>query len=1373
MISASPVRNILKGADKVTSTHLVIAEWNMNRYQKVADYGIYQGNPSDELYESKDGNIKDGKNFYIYDDNSTKETEYAEYFSSIASIFEPFRPDPGIVLLQKIPNGIITDIGNMKGAKINSASPRFYPFSKNRKYDYFNSGKPTNNAPTSDTDLAPGWSNPRTGDIQNANPFIVYSSSFVCNKIVVKVQNHLSLPKIWSVQILNTSDNWVTVYSSNSSTEWEDGILNLYYDGDSTWTRTVTRADNLDEITTPTTQLKAIRGIRFCVERMETYSFTYTDDKNKGKTKTRKYAVPLEVIELSPRIEYDLTSYTESFSINTSLADSDLGLPVGGLVASNGDITLSNETKEFLLSSTAAKYKMLTPDVEFKFYQKFTINSTDYTIPLGVMYSNSWNVGNDFTAQISLSDKFKFFQETNVPDMLLVTNNGIPFSVIIQILLDNCGITGYEFKKSSNFNAADVEDTIIKNFWCNKEQTLADVLDELSKGTQSAMYFDAVGNLNVITKERITRPVQKDEAFSQTTSGSTDFWMVFDEQFSGQQELSYLLSSTGSYTANVISSTDSIIDPITDGNIKYHSYGVKKSRGGSLLSDYIPQQLLEDIPANSLISSNFVYESRLVWQPANSGMEGVLSAANLMSTIRDKHIYDKNVFEDIVFYAENEQEALKAIYASATSSEPLLKTVSIMLDRNDAFLFQDYSGYVMIDNEFIEYDGIIYAVNGKDTILFSAEEVNEKINSLSLRNAIIPKGLLIKMRLSVVDIKDNTYGYKVVGDGRAQFNSTIAAHERYVEEPNNDFIKQRNKFHAIIGESSNKSKFKEYPNTSLYYDFTENIKKFKSIRRKLNMPPSQFKTYLGYLRMSGPKSKEDRFLLSLTSSANTASPSYVQDQLNSATKDVKDLVPGTGFDQYVYVDSERYLYGQMKEIDFNPNVIGARMRLYTGRREIKQDSYIASTFSSIAGIGFAGKFTYNESTGIRYLKQGYFLEIESIGSNAKDTDKGIESLKKNLRFYKLYRNSKGELIPKVLATAPVNMMTSISADAYLINDSQVSSDPVCDIMIEVNVEKKGKKKQATFEIFYGGQSITASSGSASDPIIDKLDDGEQFWTDNNKNIFMFVRNDSQAIYENIYAIKKMKVEKDFLSKMQDKELSKVKQYGGQSIVMQGLFKNSDRFKIFFEDFGKTVRQTKKYTPRFEAPIVKGKLIDISRVNPQYMVMKQDIGPFGAELVVVNMSNTALALSGDNNLPLYIQGFQLEEISSGEVTLTDFYNKIDEDGKKATDLAFNKSVYGNKSFTLDNKYITTSDHAKKMISWIIQNCSRQRLTMSMEIFPNPLLEVGDKVKVFSKDRGYYENNSNFGKKTFVIKDISRSISNQGPSMNITIVEVGAK
>jgi hypothetical protein len=76
-----------------------------------------------------------------------------------------------------------------------------------------------------------------------------------------------------------------------------------------------------------------------------------------------------------------------------------------------------------------------------------------------------------------------------------------------------------------------------------------------------------------------------------------------------------------------------------------------------------------------------------------------------------------------------------------------------------------------------------------------------------------------------------------------------------------------------------------------------------------------------------------------------------------------------------------------------------------------------------------------------------------------------------------------------------------------------------------------------------------------------------------------------------------------------------------------------------------------------------------------------------------------------------------------------------------------------------------------MKWIIKYCGRQRLKLSMEIYPNPLLELGDKVRIYDKSRGYVQDEPNFGDRVFAISSISHAVTSNGPSMNIEIIEVG--
>lgn len=1352
MIYEPNVRNYLKLADEVPSQHQIIAEWNMNRYQKISEYGLYKGSANSAgvitSYSLGDTTNKTNGDLYnIYDDGTVEVDADNNIFSSISSVFEADRPNPGIVLTTFISNSLISsNTTSMRVSKLSTGSARFYPFSKNRTYDYFNSARLIDKDGITDGNRVRsrmGISTSLTGGINNVNPFVAYSSSFVCNKIVVKVQNHNTVPDRYFIDILNTSNTWVNVYSGNTAAGFVDGTLEIYYDGTQVgneWSQTVNRLTDLDEISTPNVQLKVIKGIRFRVASLSTVI-------KSGKY----YNGSLELIEISPRIEADLTNYTESFSISESIGDSEFGLPVGSLVTSNGSILISNETSEFLLSSAAADYKLLNPDVEFRIYQKITVPGTPdvtYTIPLKVMYADQWSVKPDFTAEISVSDKMRMMQEKNVTDMSLVSNDGVPFSAIILMLLDNSGITGYEFKTFDTVNPAN-EDTKIKTFYCKKEETVAQVLEKIAVATQSAMYFDAYNNLNVLTKERITGTISRDSDSTDTTRG-VDYWLVYDEDYAGQEESSKL---SGSYVANVISSNDSRIDPITNGTITYHSYGVKRTPGAALTNFAISKEFIDDIPYH--IGTSYGYDPVLsiLWQPQDD-QKATLGAGTLIRTLSNDRLDD--VFTTSIS-ASNQQHAIYKMYSNSNANQK--SALFIEVDRSDILTFLDYKGFVMIDQEIIAYNGKVFSVNGQEKILFSKEDLDQEINNLaaSARNSsIVQIGFIVEPRFEVTGYNTgdkNLYNYTVISDGRGQFGTKVQEHSRDISA----FLVNGITSLTLGGAYTNKAPNENQTSISTRYDYKD-VTSFKKAKRLLGISDnSEFNSYIGLMKLSGPKEQ-------LADRGSQTNSNTVANQ-NKINQIVDQKITGD-FDPYIYSQGERNIYiKEVNEFGFRPDVVATRMKLFSGRKQKKNGKVDYSTNSAIGGIGFALKKDNDGN-----IISGYFLEIESVGSAAQTFDKKSKSrLKNSIRFYRVSRDSNNKLQPTLIGVADAKIVTDVNELFRYIEDQERDTDVVVDL--EIRIDTKDGKSQ--FNIYYGGKKISFNE----DPLKDDISENGNIWGDT-PTVFFFVRNDSQAQYEYLMLAQKpsgISTSNEYFSVREKTEI--VKDYekylnGSVNPRIQDFFKKKLVKKRYY-DFGRTVREVRKYDIRYkDAPSLSSKIIDVSSVNPKYFIYGQPyFTSFGGELIVANATKEPIALDSNSTLPLYITGTKIEELSTGNVNLIDFYQKIEKDGRKISNLSYNKSVYGEKTFNLDSSLIQNTDHANKLLQWIIENCSRERLSISMEIFVNPLLELGDKVKIFSKSRGYVANNLNFGEKTFVVSEIQHSVDQSSKKMMIKIVEVG--
>ncbi len=1372
MLEYSSLRRLYKKADEIESNHLVTAEWNMNKYSTISNYGLYKstnaGSPNiPSTFTVGDSWIITGDNKIVYDDGSTRTDPLYEKFSQLSSAFKPNRPDPGIVYIQKY-DGLeySKDVANIRVTSLSTASARFYPVSEKENFDYFNSAKilgfdTIGTFKRKMTGVTNGW-----GLLEDVNPFVVYDNDVMCNKIVIKTQNHVSVPYAFAVEVLlsTSSNTWTTIYNvprdiskennlnaiAVSTDNFYSGELSIYLQPNGTWSKTINRLDDFDElISGAPTQFKKIRGIRFRVISMIN---TYVRESKKAS---------LELLEISPRLEADVTDYVESFNLNSSIGDStSFGLPVGSVVSGAGNVSLSNEDGQFLFASILSTSKMLNEDVKFNFYQKVYDPELTQTlnVPLGVMFSSQWNIGQDYSVSIDIEDGMKYLRQLSAPDFMIAANART--SAIILMILDNVGITGLEFKKSSDSTINKNEDTLIKSFFCKNEQTVAEVLEQIAIATQCSMFYDVSGKLNVLTKERLTENASIEESTGPSENEDqqkTDFWFVMDENVvSGDAEYQYIHEINEVYNevykANVASLSEEKINPITDGDITYHYYGPKKVAGLFGLSDtqndLYKKLLLDQAPLNALSFSNYDYGTTIMWRPSDDNL-AVLGAANIVKDVYQYRLAtDPNTFKDEEFTAFNEDNAVRQMYNLHTSASAR-QSLIIYMDTNEGLTIPDYEGYVLIDNEYIKYRGKLFyqaKTNGSygNKIIFTEEEFSELKFSLNKGDSLLFRGLVVEVKLKNIGKQDDKYIYKVIGDGRGKFNSDVSRHYAVIEQ--SDGIEPEKRFKLMLGESKNFNVPGALDATTKF-DFADKIK-YKSAKKFLGtLPPESLSSYLGFLKISGPtgpKSDTDVLESIISSSASKT----VSDKLKNMNQQVDSDVPGD-FDDYIYMQGERAIYGQKITLPFSPNYISTRMRLYSPRKLISDNRQIMSTNSSIAGIGF----------GMNADGEGYFLEVESAGSGKDVVSE--EAFLKNLRFYKvtLEKDKKGKMVytPKLLRKASVGGFTVFDSAAQVIKSDNNSLDPVFELDILIKQEDKKMK----YTIYYGDTKI--------DEYLEPI--GEAIGIDS-KNIYMFVRNDSQAIYEYIAAAAKPSGKSSKYYFKNKKQFEKRLAQGSISTNQSFLFKDDRGDALFYyNDFAKLARQVREYNIRFNGPAISSALLDISEINPKYLIKKYNPSAFGAKLVVANISGGALTLGADSDLPLYIVGIALEELSTGNVTAKEIYESTEEDKLRQTERERNISIYGDQTFSLDSQYIQTLSQAKDMMRWVLKYCNRQRIKLTMEVFENPLIELGDKVKIFDKSRGYYIGNSNFGQKTFVVSSISRSVNNDGPAMTLTLNEVG--
>jgi hypothetical protein len=211
----------------------------------------------------------------------------------------------------------------------------------------------------------------------------------------------------------------------------------------------------------------------------------------------------------------------------------------------------------------------------------------------------------------------------------------------------------------------------------------------------------------------------------------------------------------------------------------------------------------------------------------------------------------------------------------------------------------------------------------------------------------------------------------------------------------------------------------------------------------------------------------------------------------------------------------------------------------------------------------------------------------------------------------------------------------------------------------------------------------------------------------------------------------------------------------------GLLGNSSGF---FESFGDTCREIFVDTIRFaKAPALNIEVLPtvnagIGDSSPTPEVAKtSDIAwgisqesPFSARLAIANISSEPKILDElDSGLYPLVSGRVVEEFAPIEVTV-----------KNQT--AINQ--FGENKIEIQSKWINDRSTADKIANWVV-NRAGKREQHQLQVFDNPLVEIGDIVNVVYAAKGMTAGTA------YVVKSVSRSVTvDGGIDTSVTVVKV---
>lgn len=361
----------------------------------------------------------------------------------------------------------------------------------------------------------------------------IYEKTITTNKIVLKFNTLMTLPTV-NVKIFDGT-NWTTItvdglQSIITQTDPDyinTGTIILYWNG-SAWTKkkwgdpSVTPRTSMPQFTTTgslslSTSIKGISVTQVSQDvSLEISQLNGVDDT---ETDIGSDLERMHLIELSPRLEVDLTDFVQSVSINKSLDADNTSLPISSLNTNDASIVLSGipamngSTIVPIFSSQSDQSSTILANMlrkNIKFYVNFNLEkysipglttTSNTHIPGGVFYSDSWTENDIQTVTIQSFDISRYLQSTPVPDY--VANLRSVFDIITNIL-DLSGFTDYDYDSLYSICNSKSSPLDLSYYYVNsKDSTMLDALNELFVAYQIGAYIDEYGIMKFLSLHKI------------------------------------------------------------------------------------------------------------------------------------------------------------------------------------------------------------------------------------------------------------------------------------------------------------------------------------------------------------------------------------------------------------------------------------------------------------------------------------------------------------------------------------------------------------------------------------------------------------------------------------------------------------------------------------------------------------------------------------------------------------------------------------------------------------------------------------------------------------------------------------------------------
>ena len=1050
-----------------------------------------------------------------------------------------------------------------------------------------------------------------------------------------------------------------------------------------------------------------------------------------------KFDSTFDLIEMSPRLVVDISDKAIDFKITKTLSDIGItSLPVGQLLASNGEISLFDDDQAFNdQNSLSIVANYVRKNIKFNFYEVILdIDGFDYYVPIKTLYSEGFPQADVTAGTISIQLRdFFFFLESMPAPRLLTTQTSLSYAVTT--LLDYIGFTNYTFRRVTGES-----DPIIPYFFVAPDQNVAQVLNQLALATQTAMFFDEYNNFIVMSKDYLM-PTEAQRATDFVFSGSNN-----------QTDSGVVENATSGNLPNILSIASKDKKIYNDGKINYTTRYIQRSTGSLKQSSMVDQ------------NKTWIYKPSLLWEV--SGTDNT-KTINEIASKQGSYVLGAMPLNSLI-----------------PATPPTVVNHAIINNVMDLgeniYWLTRYNGYLYSNGEIIRYDAAEFNVTGTGNVFISSnQEYQRYFASIPFNGKIYPTGLVRIYSVPYYETVDGITRLQngpVVEHGRGQFGTSITTHTAGINDywSNNEYIRWCN-MQAGYMFTTQLDEDVTYPATTIGAAGIDNVVARQTTRNGI-IKNFMATNYLTETQINNLKSTE---------TGTIQSSALVMNGPSFKTTDIP-----LNFVSYVYKE----LNGAYKHFGTRIRIVG-KVENNTSRTQtpIGSTTYYQTTGSqpdqnvNIGGGSGGLAVLLNPET-----NNGYYFEIialteDNVSSYLKLNTRGeAEKSINNVVFYKIKKDATNN------DAIPVKLWGGLSK--ILVDDGRFAGqyrmagedNPT---VYDLSVEYQDIGKTRRFFLYINNKLIQIVDDTDPLPIYNNM---ALFTRGSSRCMFENI----YALSENYSQNSVFTVGDTLSSSLSEGKINASESF--RKYAMSGIVQSTylsgisaqepPKYNMYFEEFGSIMRECAYFNIKYDRayPALYAQLSPTFNRIKGYTTSGFQADSYGAEFLIFNATDKALSLDETTGNFLRIQGITFTQDTTHELTVDEYFKKrgnlSDPEFKgdtlvysplvekaKYDEIRQSRMIYGKNDFTIDSIYIQTPDDAEALMGWIINKIMHPKKSIGVDLFSIPTLQLGDIVTIDYKDSSGLELVASDTSR-FVVYNIEYSRGNDGPNMTAYLSEV---